>query len=108
MKGAALAGSALLVVLVACSASIGAPSGQAGPVETGAEIFRAACVMCHGADGRSGVAGAKDLTTSNLSRGEMAAVVANGKGAMIGFKGRLTSAQIDLVVEHVRTLHRDQ
>lgn len=107
MRGAALTGSALLVGLMACSASGGGPADQRGTVQTGEEIFRSECVMCHGQDGKLGMAGAKDLTTSKLSKEEMVAVVANGKGAMIGFKDRLSAAQMDLVVEHVRTLHRN-
>ncbi|MCO5276091.1 MAG: cytochrome c [Flavobacteriales bacterium] len=107
MKSAALVGLALLAGLMACSASGGAKPDQDGRARDGEEIFKTECVMCHGQDGKLGMAGARDLTISKLSKEEMIAVVMNGKGAMIGFKGRLSAAQIDQVVDHVRTLHRN-
>jgi cytochrome c6 len=72
----------------------------------GAKLYAMHCVLCHGKEGDLGVSGAKDLTISSLSRQEMVAIVTNGKGAMAAYRNVLTKAEIDAVVEHVRSLRR--
>ena len=52
------------------------------------------------------MSGAKDLSISALSREEMIAIISNGKGSMMAYRNVLTSKQIELVTEHVRSLHR--
>ena len=50
--------------------------------------------------------GAKDLTASVLTREQMIAMVTHGKGAMMPYKNVLTAKQIELVVDHARTLRK--
>jgi cytochrome c6 len=98
--------SALVLLMVACAG--GAPSDAAGDgakVDAGAKLFSMHCTLCHGKDGKLGVSGAKDLSVSTLSKDEMIALVANGKGAMAAYKNVLTKSEIEAVVKHVRTLH---
>jgi mono/diheme cytochrome c family protein len=96
----------LILALVACG---GGEPGTSGPPGTsqaasGERIFRTHCTLCHGNDGALGLNQAKDLTVSELSRDEMIAMVTHGKGTMMSYKNVLTKAEIEAVVEHVRSL----
>ena len=67
----------------------------AGPAET----FQAKCAACHGKDGKgqSDMAkklGVKDLTVTKLPAAEIEKVIANGKGKMTPWKGKLSDAEI--------------
>lgn len=76
-------------------------------VDRGAKLYHAHCATCHGAQGRGdGPAGAHlnprpaDLSHSAMhhKEGDLAWKIANGRGAMPGWKGVLTKSQIwDLV-----------
>ena len=83
--------------------------------EDGAAIFAENCVACHGLDGRGQTPQgrkirAKDLTQSQLTRGEVArqiregSKVKTGKSVMQPFGDKLSAAQIDLLVAHVLSL----
>ncbi len=100
----ALAG--ILVALFACGGGTTSSSAPPGADQgaSGERIFAMHCVLCHGKDGTLGINDAKDLTVSTLSKEEMVAMVANGKGTMMPYKNVLTKGQIEAVVEHVRTL----
>lgn len=98
-----IAFAACLLVIACGSASTDTPVEK--PV-TGQQLFNLHCRMCHGKDGKLGIGGAKDLTVSTLSKPEMAALVAQGKGAMAAYEGLLTPKQIDAVVDHVRSLQQ--
>jgi cytochrome c6 len=85
-----------------------------GFAETGADIYKAKCQMCHGADGTPPPAmaksmGIKDLKSDDVQKqsdADLKAVVEKGKGKMTGFAGKLTPAQIDEVVKYVRSLKK--
>lgn len=102
----------LMAIISACGNSEGADRDgtvlEAEPTKggstAGAVIYNAQCVLCHGRDGRLGLSGAKDLTLSTLSREEMVALLASGKGAMAGYATMLSTADIEAVVDHLRSL----
>ena len=48
----------------------------------GKTLYEVKCAMCHGNDGKLGMAGAKDLSATALNNGEIASVILNGKGSM--------------------------
>jgi len=97
--------SALGAVLVfSCASEAGNAATPPGARSRGATLFSTHCTLCHGKDGSLGVSGAKDLRISTLSKDEMIALVTNGKGTMASYKNVLTKAEIEAVVEHVRTL----
>ncbi len=81
---------------------------SAAEVEQGKQLYDANCTACHGPDGRGLVPGAPDLsdfaTTATVSQATWAAAVANGKGTMPGFAGKLTEAEQRAVLEYVRSL----
>ncbi len=74
----------------------------AGP----ADVFQAKCAACHGKDGKgqSDMAkklGVKDLTATKLSAADAEKVIANGKGKMTPWKGKLSDAEISALAKYV-------
>ncbi len=107
MSNMVLMGCVLAAAWMARSVAGGGPVGALPSIPPGGEaIFMAECALCHGRDGKLGLAGAKDLTRTGLSNAEMITLVTNGKGGMIGFGKTLSPKQIEEVVDHVRTLHK--
>ncbi|HEX5172420.1 MAG TPA: cytochrome c, partial [Cyclobacteriaceae bacterium] len=70
----------------------------------GKEIFNASCAQCHGVDGKLGVMGATDLSSTQTEWTSIIKTIKNGKGLMVGYKGRLTDAQIAAVADYVKML----
>jgi mono/diheme cytochrome c family protein len=70
----------------------------------GKSVFEANCVNCHGADGKMGLSGSKDLTASVLSRDEMKNIILNGKNAMAAYKDQLSDEQIESVLTYISEL----
>lgn len=91
---------------VAIAAAILAFASVASAQATGAEVYSKRCAMCHGKDGKPTPVGAKmgaaELGASKLSEAEVVKVVAEGKGKMAAFKGKMTDAEIDLVAKFVK------
>ena len=73
------------------------------PIAAGKLIYTNTCVTCHGADGKLGLSGAKDLSATQLSVDEQKLQILNGKNSMPGYKD-LTDEQIDAVVKYMATL----
>jgi len=69
-------------------------------------IFKQYCIVCHGADGKLGVSGAKDLSASTLSKEERILQVTNGKGLMTPYKDILSAEQIASVVDYLEELRQ--
>jgi alcohol dehydrogenase (cytochrome c) len=81
-----------------------APRASAAPslAAAGAEVFRTACVACHGEDGRGGHGGGAPLdqvTDAAL----VVATVSDGRGSMPPLGGVLTAEQIRAVAAYVTT-----
>jgi mono/diheme cytochrome c family protein len=95
------------LVLIACLALAGAAFAA-----DGAATYKAKCAMCHGPNGdaSSGMAksvGLKPLNSPDVqkaSAADMTALVANGKGKMPAFKGKLSDEEITGVVAYVKGL----
>jgi len=72
--------------------------------------YKAKCAMCHGADG-SGKAsmGTKDLGSADIQKmsdADLTSAIADGKGKMPAYKGKLTDAQVSDLVKYIRTLKK--
>lgn len=72
--------------------------------KSGQSIFKQYCVLCHGANGKLGVNGAKDLTASPLALDERIQVITYGRNNMTPYKGLLTDEEIRAVAEYTLSL----
>jgi cytochrome c6 len=78
----------------------------------GAAVYKAKCASCHGADGSGQTAMGKSLKLRDLGSAdvqkqtdkELYTLTADGKGKMPAYKGKLTEAEINALVAHMRTL----
>lgn len=76
---------------------------------SGADIYKSKCAMCHGPDGKkeNPAMGTKALTSpevQKMSDADLTTAVSKGKGKMPGYAGKLTDDQIKAVVAYVKTL----
>lgn len=114
-------GMSLLALMIACggkegssssassdSASVSEAKKEAPAAATtsatnrkGKLVYKQYCVACHGADGKLGVSGAKDLSASTISLEERINQVTNGKGLMTPYKDILSEEQIKSVCEYI-------
>ena len=76
---------------------------DSGPPQ-GAAIYKKYCVLCHGADGKLGLNGSKDITASAFTLEERMVLIQNGKNTMTPFKDILTPEEIKAVAEYTMTL----
>lgn len=74
-------------------------------IPDGKSIFKKNCIICHGADGKLQLNGAKDLSKSFLSNEARIEQITNGKKLMTPFRGILTEKEIKSVAEYVKTLN---
>jgi mono/diheme cytochrome c family protein len=94
-----------LFVLVVASVPAKAQEGGEG-------IFKAKCVLCHGADGTGNTTLGKQLQAANLrskdvqkkSDADLHKVVHDGNGNMPPFGDQLSDDEIDQVLKYVRSL----
>ncbi len=90
------------VVLAGCG-----DDGDSAP-PTGESLYRSNCAACHGGSGQgaSGPTLVGDDATPYTDE-ELATVIAEGIGSMPGFADRLEADEIDMIVDHIRTLQAD-
>ncbi len=72
-----------------------------------ADLYKAKCAGCHGADGSKSMMGSKPLNgpeVQAMSAADIAGAITNGKGKMPAYKGKLTDAQITGLAGYVKTL----
>ena len=82
--------------------------------DSGADIFKAKCLMCHGADGLGATPAGKamkavsfkDPANVKATDAELIAAVKNGKNKMPPNVAKLTDDQIKSVVAYARTLQK--
>ena len=82
--------------------------------DSGADIYKAKCAMCHGADGLGATPAGKamkavsfkDPANVKAPDAELIAAVKNGKNKMPPNVAKLTDDQIKSVVAYVRTLQK--
>ena len=102
-----LVGALLLLPVSIVRANPGPDSAAANAT------FRTKCAMCHGPDGAGSAVGKSmnvpDLRSpvvQNKADGELAQIIANGKGGMPAFKSSLSDDQIHALLTYVRSLHQ--
>ena len=95
---------AALVLVVALPAFAAGPDGPA--------LYKAKCAMCHGADGSGQTPVGKSMKVRDLRSAEiqkqtdieLTKLISGGKGKMPAFGQKLTTAEIQSVIAHIRTL----
>ena len=92
-----------LALILACAGKEKTTSGIVSVAE-GEKVFKKYCILCHGADGKLGVNGAKDLTVCKLTLEERETQIKKGKNTMTPFEGILTEEQIKSVAAYSMTL----
>lgn len=71
---------------------------------SGSDVYRTRCVTCHGTDGKMGMNGAKDLTSSPLDEEQRMIVVTNGRNLMPAFRDLMSAKEIEAVAKFTMTL----
>jgi cytochrome c6 len=74
-----------------------------------ADVYKAKCAGCHGADGSKSMMGSKPLNGADvkaMSDADLNGAITNGKGKMPAYKGKLTDAQITGLVGYIRGLQK--
>jgi mono/diheme cytochrome c family protein len=107
MKGASAITKLKLAVLMFLAGAIGIPV----LAQSGADIYKTKCQMCHGAAGlaESGVGKAmkvkpiSDPAVKKMGEVQMIEAVRNGMGKMQPYKDKLTDTQIKDSVVYFRT-----
>ena len=80
----------------------------------GADVYKAKCLMCHGANGLGDspagkalkAASFKDPAIVKASDAELEGAVTKGKNKMPAYEGKLTAAQIKAAIAYIRTLQK--
>jgi mono/diheme cytochrome c family protein len=99
-----------LAVLLVSMAIVAPAFSQSG----GADIYKAKCQMCHGADGGGATpagkalkaASFKDPAITKQTDADLVSAVAKGKGKMPANEGKLSDAQIKAVIAYLHTLQK--
>jgi cytochrome c6 len=81
---------------------------------SGADIFKAKCQMCHGPDGAANTPAGHAIKAASFKTpsivqtrdADLIAIVKNGKGKMPAFNDKLTDDQIKAAVAYIRILQK--
>lgn len=81
---------------------------------SGADIFKSKCAMCHGADGQAATGMGKMMKIPSFRspdlvkapESQLIDATKDGKGKMPAYKDKLSDAQIRAVVAYIRTLQK--
>src|SRR5579884_1710060 len=104
----------LLISVSVLALALALASPMASFAQSGGDLFKAKCAMCHGADGAGQTAmgknlGLKDLGSAEVqgkSDADLTGIISKGKGKMPSYDGKLTKDQITDVVKYLRTLKK--
>lgn len=83
------------------------PKDSAGTVASsdGKALYEMKCLMCHGADGKLGLAGAKDISATTLDAATIKQIILNGKNTMqpVAATDEEAASIADYVTNTIRT-----
>jgi mono/diheme cytochrome c family protein len=96
------------LIVVALLALVALP--LAAWAESGADVYKAKCQMCHGVDAKGKMAGTHDWSSAEvqkMSDADLTKVIEDGKPPkMPAQKGKLTDAQVKDMVSYIRSLKK--
>jgi mono/diheme cytochrome c family protein len=98
------------IAIVACSllVAIAAVSAQDAPAAAGLTdnpVFQNNCARCHGKEAKGHIIGPPSLTSGKvpqLAPDEIRTVITNGKGHMPKFGDKLSTSDIDLLIQQIK------
>jgi mono/diheme cytochrome c family protein len=101
-----------LVFLTALALVLALPALAAGP--DGAALYKTKCSACHGVDGSGQTPVGKSMKIRDLRSPEvqkqtdiqLTDTIAGGKGKMQGYGKTLSTAEIQALIAHIRTLKK--
>lgn len=96
--------SAFCLLMILACAGKDKPTTSPDDVAAGEQIYKKYCLICHGADGKLGINGAKDITVTTLTLEERVALINTGKNLMTPFEGILTPDQMKAVALYTMNL----
>lgn len=67
-------------------------------------VYEKSCAKCHGKTAEGRHFGGPSLATSKLSDEELRTIIANGKGRMPKFSGKLTDQKIATLTQEIKAL----
>lgn len=91
--------SLLLIVAAYGLAEMSRTKKVSSEMADGKALYESTCAVCHGADGKLGMAGASDLSQTQLQQNEIVQIILNGKNAMP--KVQMTEEQANAVAKYV-------
>jgi len=82
--------------------------------QSGADVFKSKCAVCHGATGAGDTAMGKNMKLKDLgsadvqgmSDADLNGIITNGKDKMPKYDGKLSKDQINDLVKYIRTLKK--
>lgn len=101
--------ASLVVLAIAFAMSVSAFAADAT-----ADVYKAKCASCHGADGKGDTPAGKGMKVKDLasddvqkmSDADLTSAIEKGKKPMPGYEGKLTKDQIDGLVKWIRSLKK--
>jgi cytochrome c6 len=105
-----------LSIILAAMLGVAPRQVPAAGADDGKKLYKAKCASCHGADAKGSPAMAKmfkvdadvmsliDENTFSKKDEDIAKAIADGKGKMKGYKGKLSDGEINALVRYIRSL----
>jgi mono/diheme cytochrome c family protein len=103
-----LKSSRLTIVLCFCSFALTSLSAQTPPPDAGLTanpVYQKDCAKCHGKAAEGRHFGGPSLVSTAASADDLRNIIANGKGRMPKYAGKLTPEEIDTLVQQIKTLN---
>ena len=102
----------LLATLAALVIAVVALPAFADAGADGAALFKSKCAMCHGPDGAGQTPMGKSMKLRDLrspevqkqTDKELNTLIADGKGKMPAYKAKMSQAEMDALVAHIRSI----
>lgn len=96
-----------ILALLVLAVVIALPLSADGP-----SVFKSRCAACHGQDGKGETAMGRKLGVRSLGSKEvqkqtdadLLAITRKGKNKMPGYDGKMSEADLNAVIAHIRTL----
>jgi mono/diheme cytochrome c family protein len=96
-------------LLLLATTSLVAQEPGSNSTLTSNRVFQSSCAKCHGKTATGRHFGGPSLVSEKIqsaSNGELRNIIANGKGRMPKYAGKLSEAEIDTLVQQIKGLNQ--